>query len=188
MKPTSQIIILILTILTSMASAHAQAPREQLKQMVEQLQKTPTDNALREKIIKLAQEVKPAPVIPDKAIEYEGRAQFAFKSAKSEADFLAAAREYEKAIAVAPWIPGYYADLCTIYEKAGIYLEAQRNCQRALVGEQVAAERVALQRRIAGLGFMAEKFSEQSLRSYSITTVPSGNRRNKMAWRHTLLL
>ena len=65
MKPVSQIIILALAIFTSMASAQAQSPREQLQQMVEQLQKSPTDNALREKIIKLAQNIKPTPAVPE---------------------------------------------------------------------------------------------------------------------------
>ncbi len=157
MKPTSQIIIFVLAIVTSMASAQAQSPREQLSQMVEQLQKTPTDNTLREKIIKLAQGVKPAPAIPDKAIEYEGRAQFAFKSAKSEADFLAAAREYENAIAAAPWVPGYYADLCTIYEKAGRFEDAKRNCEFYLVGLTDPAQMTDVKRRIAGLTFGIEK-------------------------------
>ncbi len=157
MKPTSQIIIFILAILTSMVSAHAQSPREQLTQMVEQLQKTPADNALREKIIKLAQNIKPAPAIPDKAIEFEGRAQFAFKSAKSEADFISAAREYENAIAAAPWVPGYYADLCTIYEKAGRFEDAKRNCEFYLVGLIDAAQMTDVKRRIAGLTFGIEK-------------------------------
>jgi hypothetical protein len=39
-------------------SVHAQSPREQLQQMVEQLQKTPSDNALRERTIKLGAEIK----------------------------------------------------------------------------------------------------------------------------------
>ena len=49
------------------AIALAESQREQLSQMVEQLQKTPGDNALREKIIRLAQELKPAPALPEEA-------------------------------------------------------------------------------------------------------------------------
>ncbi len=157
MKPTSQIIIFTLAILTSMTSVHAASPREELARMVEQLQQNPADNALREKIIKLAREVKPAPAIPDKAIEFEGRAQFAFKSAKSEADFLAAAREYENAIAAAPWVPGYYSDLCTIYEKASKFEDAKRNCEFYLVGLTDPAQMTDVKRRIAGLTFGIEK-------------------------------
>jgi hypothetical protein len=65
MKSTCQLTILVLTFLVLCASANAQSPREQLQQMVEQLQKTPTDNALREKIIKLGISIEPAPAIPD---------------------------------------------------------------------------------------------------------------------------
>ena len=59
---------------------------------------------------------------------------FVFKTAKREADYLDAAREYERAVASAPWVASYYADLCTIYEKAGKYAEAKRACDFALVG------------------------------------------------------
>ncbi|OGS95757.1 MAG: hypothetical protein A3K04_11240 [Gallionellales bacterium RBG_16_56_9] len=46
-------------------STYAESPREQLRQMVEQLQNNPNDNALREKIIKQAQTIKPTPVVPE---------------------------------------------------------------------------------------------------------------------------
>ncbi len=111
MKTTSKLIICVLASLALAASVYAQSPREQLQQMVEQLRKTPNDNALRERIIKLAPTLKPAPALPDPAVTFEGRAQFAFRSAKSENDFLVAAQEYEKAVAAAPWVLGYYTDL-----------------------------------------------------------------------------
>jgi hypothetical protein len=69
MKSTSKLIIFIFTFLALIASAYAQTPCEELQQMVEQLQKIPSDNALREKIIKLAIELKPAPAIPEEARE-----------------------------------------------------------------------------------------------------------------------
>ena len=47
----------------SMTVVWAQSPRQQLQAMVEQLQKTPNDNALREKIITLAQDLKPGPAV-----------------------------------------------------------------------------------------------------------------------------
>ena len=163
MKSTINSLVLIFGLLL-LSNAHAETTREQLKQMVEQLQQSPNDNALREKIIALAATVKPAPTIPDAAIEFEGRAQAAYRSARSRTDIVLAIQEYGKAIAIAPWIVGYYLDLCTIYEKSGVNLEAQRNCKLALVGEQDAAERVVLKRRIAGLGLLAEKTSDRNLR------------------------
>ena len=170
MRPASQIIILALVILTSMASAQAQSPREQLNQMVEQLQKTPTDNALREKIIKLAREVKPAPAVPEEAQRREGRAKFAFKSAKSNDDYLSAAREYEEAVRVAPWIPGYYSDLCTIYEKAEKYVDAKRNCEISMVGLSDPAQVSDIRQRVAGLEYGIEKANSPATKAATKTS------------------
>ena len=157
MKSSSKLIIVALTLLAQTASAYAQSPRDQLQQMVEQLQKTPGDNALRERIIKLGAGIKPAPALPDTAVTFEGRAQFAFRSAKSEGDFLAAAQEYEKAVAAAPWVPGYYSDLCTIYEKAGKFADAKRHCGFFLIGLTDPAQVTDVKRRIAGLEYGIEK-------------------------------
>ncbi len=165
MKPTSQIIIFILAILTSMVSAHAQSPREQLKVLVEQLQKTPTDNALREKIINLAASMKPAPAIPDEGIRFEGRGQYAFKAAKTDDDYLTAAQEYEKAVAAAPWVLGYYSDLCTIYDKAGKPVDAKRNCSFYLIGLSDPDRITDTKRRIAGLEFGIEKAASNKAES-----------------------
>ena len=131
--------------------------QDQLGALTTQLQKTPTDSALREKIIKLAASMKPAPTVPDEAIRFEGRAQYAFKSAKSEADYIVAAQEYEKAVAAAPWVSGYYSDLCTIYDKAGKPEDAKRNCGFYLVGLTDPDQITDAKRRIAGLEFAIEK-------------------------------
>lgn len=157
--------ILVIIFIMATGSVFAESPHEQLNQMVEQLQKTPNDHALREKIIKLAAMLKPSPALPDTAIAFEGRAQFAFRSAKSEGDFLAAAQEYEKAVAVAPWVPGYYADLCTIYEKAGKFEDAKRHCGFYLTGLTDTAQITDVKRRIAGLEFGIEKVAAEKRRA-----------------------
>jgi len=159
MKHARYLILALPAILCLMANSNAQSPPEQLQQLVAQLQEAPTDDALREKIIKLAVTMKPAPAVPDEAIRFEGRAQYAFNSAKSEADYLVAAQEYEKAIAVAPWVTGYYADLCTIYDKAGKLDEAKRNCSFYLIGLSDPDQITETKRRIAGLEFAIEKFA-----------------------------
>jgi hypothetical protein len=134
-----------------------------LQQKVEQLQKTPTDHALREMIIQLAPTLSPSPALPDAAIAFEGRGQFAFRSATSEGDYLAAAQEYEKAVAVAPWVAGYYADLCTIYEKAGKFEDAKRNCGFYLKSLTDPAQMTDVKRRIAGLEFGIEKAAQAAI-------------------------
>jgi hypothetical protein len=183
METTSQLFIVVFTFLAVAASVDAQSPREQLQQMVEQLQKTPTDNALREKIIKLAQTVKPVLALPEEALRYEGRARAAFQTARQESEYLDAAREYQAALLQAPWVAGYYTDLCTIYEKATIYVEAKQSCQWALMAERDAAAGTEIKRRIAGLDFLIEKFSKDRLTArldqpfiLDIPGMPAGNR------------
>jgi hypothetical protein len=163
MKLTMKFLALFFGVLILANVSYAQSPREQLNQMVEQLQKFPGDNALREKIIKLAQELKPPHAVPDAAVEFEGRAQFAFKNAKSNDDFLAAAREYEKAVVNAPWLLGYYSDLCTIYEKAGKFQDAKRNCEFYLIGLTDSEQITEVKRRIAGLKYGIEQNSPESI-------------------------
>jgi len=61
-KIISAIFFLLLGI--SVSIAQAQSPQETLNQYISDLQKNPTDYALREKIIKHVQTMKPAPAIP----------------------------------------------------------------------------------------------------------------------------
>lgn len=154
MKRTNRTVIAVSLILICCGVLYGQ---DQLVTFTSQLQKTPTDNVLREKIIKLGATMKPAPTVPDEAIRYEGRAQYAFKSAKSEADYLVAAQEYEKAVAAAPWVSGYYSDLCTIYDKVGKPEDAKRNCGFYLVALTDPDQITDAKRRIAGLEFAIEK-------------------------------
>ncbi|OGP37232.1 MAG: hypothetical protein A2X93_00030 [Deltaproteobacteria bacterium GWC2_56_8] len=157
MKLAMKLLVLFFGVLMLGNVAYAESPREQLRQMVEQLQKTPSDDALREKIIRLAQELKPAPAVPEEAERFEGRAQFAFSNAKVQADYLDAAKEYEKAIAAAPWVAGYYSDLCTIYQKAEKYAEAKKNCEFFLASSPSVQDASDARKRIAGLEFAMEK-------------------------------
>lgn len=168
-------LLVTLTVAVSLsAPLLAQSPREQLQRMVEQLQKNSNDNALRERIVKLGAEIRPAPAVPEEAVRFEGRAQFAFRSAKSEDDFLAAAREYEKAVAAAPWVGGYYSDLCTIYEKANKLEDAKRNCGFYLIGLTDPVQTTDARRRIAGLEFGIEKVAAEKRRTAEEASSPRG--------------
>lgn len=163
MRFAMKLLALFFGVLLLANAANAESPREQLKQMVGKLQQNPDDGVLREKIIKLARTVKPAPTVPDTAVEFEGRAQFAFKNAKSNDDYLAAAREYENAVTAAPWATGYYSDLCTIYEKAGKFEDAKHNCEFSLIGLTDAAQITDIKRRIAGLKYGIEQNSPSAV-------------------------
>ena len=137
------------------AAAHGQ--QDQLMQLVDQLRQSPDNDSLRARIIKLARETRPAPVVPDEALRREGRGKFAFKNAKSPDDYVASANEYEQAVAAAPWVAGYYSDLCTIYEKAGKYAQAKHSCEILLPTLTDPQQIAETKERIAGLEFGMEK-------------------------------
>jgi tetratricopeptide (TPR) repeat protein len=122
---TGRASLFVLTFLTLAANAYAQTPREELKQMVEQLQKSAGDNALREKIIKLAASIKPAPAIPEEARRFFVRAVTLQKDAKSPGDYAAAIAEYRQALAIAPWWPDAYFNMSIAQEAGGRFDEAR---------------------------------------------------------------
>ena len=124
MKTTSKLIIFIFTLLALAASAYAQSPQDQLNQMVQQLQKTPNDNALREKIIKLAQGVKPRPAIPEEANRAFVKGNVFQKEAKDVSGYDLAINVYREALRAAPWWGDAYFNLAVALEAAGKFDEA----------------------------------------------------------------
>lgn len=125
MKPIRQIIILTLALLTTLASAQTNTPSEQLTQLVGHLQKSPTDKVLREKIIKLALEVKPAPTVPPEAKRPFVMGVTYQKEAKSPEDFGLAIKAFQDASAAAPWWGDAYYNLSVALESAKRYDEAK---------------------------------------------------------------
>ncbi len=124
MTSTGKLIIMALTFLTLAASAYAQSPREQLQQMVEQLQKTPTDNALRERIIKLGAEIKPAPAIPEEANHAFVKGNVFQKEAKDASGYELAISAYREALRAAPWWGDAYYNLAVALESGRKFDEA----------------------------------------------------------------
>ena len=126
MKRTSWIVLVVFGLLTlTTTGAYAQSPREQLKQLVEQLQKTPTDNALREKILRLAPDVKPAPTVPPEAKRAFVMGGTYQKEAKSPEDFALAIKAFQDATTAAPWWGDAYYNLSVALESAKRYDEAK---------------------------------------------------------------
>lgn len=126
MKSTMKLLaILFGALMLVNAVCATQSSREQLNQMIEQLQKTPQDGALREEIIKLARKEKPAPVIPEEARRSFVRGNTAFSDAKSQADYARAVKRYDQALLIAPW----WGDA---YFNAAKALELQQDYGRAI--------------------------------------------------------
>jgi membrane-associated protease RseP (regulator of RpoE activity) len=123
-------------------SAPAQSinAQETLKQYVADLQKNPSDTALREKIIKLALEMKPAPTVPKEATDAMTSGAAAFTAAKSPEDFKNAAAEFGKGTLAAPWLADAYYNLGSAQEKAGLYPEAAASLRLYLLAAPGASD------------------------------------------------
>lgn len=124
MKSTGKPIIFLLTFLALTWSVNAQSPREQLQQMVERLRQTPGDNALREQIVKLAAEVKPAPAIPEEANRFFVRGNVFQKEAKDASGYEIAISAYREALRIAPWWGDAYFNLAAAQGLAGRFDDA----------------------------------------------------------------
>jgi len=161
--PAALLVFILLFVFIS--AVQAQSPQQALTQYISDLQKSPNDTALREKIIRHVQTMRPAPAIPTEVEKFEGRAEFAFKNAKStksEADFLDAAKEYEKALLIAPWVSAYYFNQGVAFEMAGKLKEAKQSFELYLLAAPNAQDARDIRKRIAGLEYAMEKAARES--------------------------
>lgn len=110
------------------------SPREQLAQYVADLQKNPSDDAVREKIIKLGLTLEPKPNAPPGVDELAGKGEYILQHATSDAVLSAAADAFAKASLLAPWVPDYYFDQGIVWEKVKNYEKAVKNFELYLMG------------------------------------------------------
>lgn len=119
MKPTNKPAILALTFLALVASVFADASnvREQFQAAVAAFQKDATEDNARN-LAKLSKQLDPAPAIPEEA-EFRAEKGAAFvKLAKNPVDFERAAKEFQAATILAPWIGEYHYNLAVCYKSA----------------------------------------------------------------------
>ncbi|OPY79831.1 MAG: hypothetical protein A4E64_00291 [Syntrophorhabdus sp. PtaU1.Bin058] len=161
-KVCAATLLAFMLIFVFMSAALAQSPQATLAQYVSDLQKNPNDTALRERIIKHVQTMRPAPAIPIEVIKHEGAAEYAFKGAKNGSDFLDAAKEYEKALLIAPWLAVDYFNCGVAYEKAGQFKNAVTQFSLYLVAAPDAKDANAVHKRIGGLEYAAGKAAKES--------------------------
>jgi tetratricopeptide (TPR) repeat protein len=136
--------------------------RDQLQQLTAQLQLSPSDQGLREKIIALALTLNPRPATPDAATMAEGAAEYAFKNAKGNSDYSKAAKQYEKALLLAPWLAADYFNCGVAHEKAGENKEAIRSFNLYLLAAPNADDAFAVKKRIGGLQYATQEAEEQN--------------------------
>lgn len=130
MKLTMKLLSLFIGMLLVNA-ANAETPRAQFNQTLAQLQGNATDDVLREKIIRQAQKLKPAPVVSEEAKRRMMQGAVALESAKSVTDYQIAAKEFEQATLSAPWYGDAYLKLGMAQDKAENYDAALRNLKLA---------------------------------------------------------
>lgn len=125
--------------------------RETLKQYITDLQQSPDDQELREKIIKLVATMKPKPTIPEEVTELIGQATVALKQAKTPAEYGDAVDAYRKALRLAPWDGNLYFNLGVLQEKVKKSLDAIQSYKLYLLAVPNAQDRDAVLERIGYL-------------------------------------
>src|ERR1700730_9556267 len=103
--------------------------------MVEQLQKPPDNNALREKIAKFAAAMRPQPAVPEAAREHLVNAEALQKEATTPADYELPIEEYHKALLLAPWWSDAYYDLASALELTQHYAEAIEDLKLSVLAD-----------------------------------------------------
>jgi tetratricopeptide (TPR) repeat protein len=116
--------VLILSCLIGATPAQSQTSQDILKKYVADLQKNPDDYALREKIIRHVQTMRPAPVISEEARRQYVMGKTLFEDAKNVQDFNDAIEKFRKALLIAPWWPDANRDLGMALQAAQQYGEA----------------------------------------------------------------
>ena len=154
--------VLILSFVIGSTPAQSQASQDLLRQYVADLQKSPDDYALREKIIKHVQTMKPPPAIPEEARKYMDRGIAAVEGAKGEEDFRAASVEFTKAANLAPWLGDAYRKLAVAQDKSGQYDAALKNLRLYLLTAPPPTDEAWAKSFINKVEYRAEKAARES--------------------------
>jgi tetratricopeptide (TPR) repeat protein len=148
------------------AAEQSGKPREALTHYVAALQSIPEgsddDQQLREKIVALAQKLKPAPTLPEEARTHFGRGQAAVEIAKDPDDFRRAAAEFQQVLKLAPWFANGYFNLGKVQDKSGQHVEAIRSFKLYLLAAPSATDADDVKTRIAGLEYKIERSKEEA--------------------------
>jgi tetratricopeptide (TPR) repeat protein len=139
--------------------------KKTLNQYIEKLKMSPADTALREKIIKLALTMKPAPIVPENVERNMARGAAFTKKADGASGYNKAIVEFEAAVNSAPWLAIAYFNLGVVQEKVGYYAEAIQNFNWYLMAAPNAKNARDVQNTVYAL--------ETELEADRIETVPA---------------
>ncbi|HEY7783294.1 MAG TPA: hypothetical protein VIB00_01130 [Pyrinomonadaceae bacterium] len=124
--------ILVMCVLPAHAQttvAPATTPREQLTLLVKRLSEWPGDYDLRERIMKLAQEIKPLPAIPEEAqiANRLGETLYSHAKPRNPEEFREAVDAFRRATTLAPWWADAYYNQGVAEERANLLAAADRS-------------------------------------------------------------
>jgi tetratricopeptide (TPR) repeat protein len=186
MRAISKLIIFVFTFLTLAASAYAQSPREELQHMVEQLQETPNDSALRKQVIQLAATLKPTPAIPEEAREPFVMGATVLKKAGDPAGVSKAVDLFTQALNVAPWFADAYYNRAIARETAGQFEPAMDDLKLYLEFNLSDAERREAQDKIYAFKADAQLASAKKAEQDKIAGAEEAKRQAQQAKRDVI--
>ena len=166
------LMILVIVQPASSATKKGDASLDTLRQYVADLKKAPEDMALREKIIKLSQEMKSRPPVPEEYERLLSRGNAFLKLASDVDGFNKAIDEFKAAVALAPWKADAYVNLADAQEKAGLFAEAIVNLKFAILAEPNAKDERDLRNKIYELEVFAEDAKQALKASPSVPPPP----------------
>ena len=134
----------------------AESSKSQLNDLTARLQKSPDDQELRKKIIKLVSTMPKKPEIPDGLDELMGKAEYVAKNAAKSSDYLPAVEAYQQASLLAPWDADIYYNLGVMQEKAEKTGDAVNSFKLYLLGKPNASDKRKVKKRIGALEYVAK--------------------------------
>lgn len=142
----------------------AQSSRDSLNQYVAELQKTPSDDALRTKIILISHRIKPPLATPEEAERFMARGKAATELAKSASDYADAIIEFTNATLAAPWLGLAYYNLAVVQESAEEYDAAIKNYKFYLLAEPNTEDANDVKNLIFGAEYKKEKTASNAVK------------------------
>jgi tetratricopeptide (TPR) repeat protein len=135
--------------------------RDQLQQLTVRLPQSPGDQALREKIINLANAMNPPPAPPEEAERRMVRGLAAFKEAKAVSDYKDAVVEFEKATLAAPWYANAYYNLGQARAKTEDYAGAAASLELYLLAAPGAKDAAGAKTLMYEMEYKQEKADKE---------------------------
>lgn len=158
MRLPSRSLNVLLVLFATAASVHA-GPRDEFDTLVREVQASPQNDTLRERVIAVALALKPPPAVPAEARRHIARAQGAVELARTPKEMAPAIAELDKALLIAPWLAEGYYNRGIIADKAGRYADAVRDLRLYLLAAPGAADAGKVEMLLAKIEYKAEQSS-----------------------------